>query len=333
MSNLPKITLITGTADLLVDRALEKVWTALKSNIKEINKLEIDAKSEESYTQFVDAMSPNLFGSSYLVIVDNINVAEDKLDEKLVEVLRNAEANISAENFLVVIHRGGSGGTGIVKALQKQKATEIKCETIKEPFQYLDFMRAEFKRNKKVIDEEALVALRDAVGEELGELSGAINQICFDVVEDKISLEAVKKYYQGNAAVKVYDISNALWNADTKSALKSLNDLLEQDSNSFVFVVSVLAGSLRKLVKLAGLPTSATNFQIAQELGIHNPKQVEYLKPQLKNWTPTSLANAVVELARVDALVRAGFDGIYLDNNQKRFLLETTIQKIGASAR
>ena len=94
MSNLPKITLITGTADLLVDRALEKVWTALKSNIKEINKLEIDAKSEESYTQFVDAMSPNLFGSSYLVIVDNINVAEDKLDEKLVEVLRNAEANI-----------------------------------------------------------------------------------------------------------------------------------------------------------------------------------------------------------------------------------------------
>jgi hypothetical protein len=31
--------------------------------------------------------------------------------------------------------------------------------------------------------------------------------------------------------------------------------------------------------------------------------------------------------------VRAGCDGIYLDNNQKRFLLETTIQKIGASAR
>ena len=65
----------------------------------------------------------------------------------------------------------------------------------------------------------------------------------------------------------------------------------------------MLAGSLRKLVKLAGLPTSAGDFQIAQELGI-NPKQVKYLKSQLKNWTPTSLANAVVELAKVDALVR-----------------------------
>ena len=332
MTNLPKLTLITGNTDLLVDRALEKVWSALKGNNKDISKQEIDATSEDAYIQFADAMSPNLFGSSYLVIVDHINVAEDKLDEKLVEALKNAESNISDENYLVVIHRGGAGGTGIVKALQKQKVAEIKCETIKDPHEYLDFMRLEFKRNKKAIDEDALLALRDAVGEELDELSGAINQLCFDVLEDKITLESVKKYYQGNAAVKVFDITNALFNADPHSALEKLNDLLEQDSNSFVYIVSVLAGSLRKLVKLAGLPTSASDFQIAQELGI-NPKQVKYLKSQLRNWTPTSLANAVVELAKVDALVRAGFDGIYLDNNQKRFLLETTIQKIGASAR
>ena len=332
MTNLPKLTLITGNTDLLVDRALEKVWGALKGNNKDISKQEIDATSEDAYIQFADAMSPNLFGSSYLVIVDHINVAEDKLDEKLVEALKNAESNISDENYLVVIHRGGAGGTGIVKALQKQKVAEIKCETIKDSHEYLDFMRLEFKRNKKTIDEDALLALRDAVGEELDELSGAINQLCFDVLEDKITLESVKKYYQGNAAVKVFDITNALFNADPHSALEKLNDLLEQDSNSFVYIVSVLAGSLRKLVKLAGLPTSASDFQIAQELGI-NPKQVKYLKSQLRNWTPTSLANAVVELAKVDALVRAGFDGIYLDNNQKRFLLETTIQKIGASAR
>ena len=332
MTNSPKLTLITGNTDLLVDRALEKVWGALKTNIKDISKQEIDATSEDAFIQFTDAMSPNLFGSSYLVIVDHINVAEDKLDEKLVEALKNAESNISDENFLVVIHRGGAGGTGIVKALQRQKVAEIKCETIKDPHEYLDFMGLEFKRNKKAIDEDALLALRDAVGEELDELSGAINQLCFDVLEDKITLESVKKYYQGNAAVKVFDITNALFNADPHSALEKLNDLLEQDSNSFVYIVSVLAGSLRKLVKLSGLPTSASDFQIAQELGI-NPKQVKYLKSQLRNWTPTSLANAVVELAKVDALVRAGFDGIYLDNNQKRFLLETTIQKIGASAR
>ena len=170
MTNLPKLTLITGNTDLLVDRALEKVWGALKGNNKDISKQEIDATSEDAFIQFTDAMSPNLFGSSYLVIVDHINVAEDKLDEKLVEALKNAESNISDENYLVVIHRGGAGGTGIVKALQKQKVAEIKCETIKDPHEYLDFMRIEFKRNKKTIDDDALLALRDAVGEELDEL-------------------------------------------------------------------------------------------------------------------------------------------------------------------
>ncbi|MDP5107401.1 MAG: hypothetical protein NWP59_00385, partial [Candidatus Nanopelagicales bacterium] len=101
--------------------------------------------------------------------------------------------------------------------------------------------------------------------------------------------------------------SNALWNGETREALKNLNDLLEQDSNSGVLIVSILASSLRKLVKLAALPSSASDFQVAQELGI-DPKQVKYLRPQLKNWTPTSLANAVVELARVDAFMRAGYE-------------------------
>lgn len=332
MTNLPQITLITGSSDLLVDRALDKVWKSLKSNIKDISKQEIDAKNEDAHTQFIDALSPNLFGNSYLVVVDNINVAEDSLNEKLVEFLRDAQSHVPVENYLVVIHRGGSGGTGIVKALQKQKVSEIKCEVVTKPEDYLSFMRTEFKSHKKIIDEDALIALRDAIGEELDELASAISQLCFDVTEDKITLEAVKKYYQGNAAVKVFDISDSLWNADTKAALKSLNDLLEQDSNSFVFVVSVLASSLRRLVKFAGLPSSASNYQVVQELGI-SPKQVEKLRPQLKNWTPTALANAVVELAKVDAYVRAGLDGVYLDNNQKRFLLETTIQKIGAYAR
>lgn len=332
MTNLPQITLITGSSDLLVDRALDKVWKSLKSNIKDISKQEIDAKNEDAHTQFIDALSPNLFGNSYLVVVDNINVAEDSLNEKLVEFLRDAQSHVPVENYLVVIHRGGSGGTGIVKALQKQKVSEIRCEVVTKPEDYLSFMRTEFKSHKKIIDEDALIALRDAIGEELDELASAISQLCFDVTEDKITLEAVKKYYQGNAAVKVFDISDSLWNADTKAALKSLNDLLEQDSNSFVFVVSVLASSLRRLVIFAGLPSSASNYQVVQELGI-SPKQVEKLRPQLKNWTPTALANAVVELAKVDAYVRAGLDGVYLDNNQKRFLLETTIQKIGAYAR
>ena len=59
MTNLPKITLITGSSDLLVNRALEKVWKSLKSNIKDISKQEIDAKNDDARQEVIYGMGPD----------------------------------------------------------------------------------------------------------------------------------------------------------------------------------------------------------------------------------------------------------------------------------
>ena len=332
MKDLSQINLIIGSTDFLIDREIDLVVNKVKQKQKEIEKKHLIAKNEDAFSQLIDYLSPNLFGNQSIVIIDEINVAEDKLDEKLVQFIKNIDSQDIGNNFVIIVHRGGAGGTGIVKALQKKKINEIQCEVIKAPNQILDFMRSEFKRNKRQINEDALIALRDAVGENLEELHSAISQLCFDVTEENITIESVKKYYQGNVAVKVFDISNALFNGDYEMALKALNDLLEQDSNSGVYIVTIISGSLRKLVKLAALPPSANDYQVAQELKI-SPSQVKYLRIQLRNWNQTSLANAVVELAKVDAYMRAGFDGIYLDLNQKRFLLENTVRKIAFSAK
>ena len=332
MPNLDSIFLITGNTDLLIDREINELFNTLKNNDKLLEKQIIDAQDENSFDQLLEYISPNLFGNTSLIVIDEINVAEDRLDFRLVEFLKNIGSEKLEDNFLVIVHRGGTGGTGIVKSLQKLKIKEIKCPSIKYSSEFIDFMRVEFKRNKREIDEDALLALRDAVGENLDELVGAISQLCFDVIDKKIELEHVKRYYQGNVAVKVFDISNSLWDANYESALKNLNDLLDQDNNSGVYIVTIIANSLRKLVKLAALPSSANDFQVAQEIGI-SPKQVPYLRKQLRNWNQTSLANAVVELAKVDAYMRAGFEGIYLDQNQKRFLLENTVRKIALSAK
>ena len=332
MKDLSQINLIIGSTDFLIDREIDLVVNKVKQKQKEIEKKHLIAKNEDAFSQLIDYLSPNLFGNQSIVIIDEINVAEDKLDDKLVQFIKNIDSQDIGNNFVIIVHRGGAGGTGIVKALQKKKINEIQCEVIKAPNQILDFMRSEFKRNKRQINEDALIALRDAVGENLEELHSAISQLCFDVTEENITIESVKKYYQGNVAVKVFDISNALFNGDYEMALKALNDLLEQDSNSGVYIVTIISGSLRKLVKLAALPPSANDYQVAQELKI-SPSQVKYLRIQLRNWNQTSLANAVVELAKVDAYMRAGFDGIYLDLNQKRFLLENTVRKIAFSAK
>ena len=198
MKDLSQINLIIGSTDFLIDREIDLVVNKVKQKQKEIEKKHLIAKNEDAFSQLIDYLSPNLFGNQSIVIIDEINVAEDKLDDKLVQFIKNIDSQDIGNNFVIIVHRGGAGGTGIVKALQKKKINEIQCEVIKAPNQILDFMRSEFKRNKRQINEDALIALRDAVGENLEELHSAISQLCFDVTEENITIESVKKYYQGD---------------------------------------------------------------------------------------------------------------------------------------
>jgi len=158
MANVDSIYLITGNTDLLIDREINELFNNLKSKNKSIEKQIIYAQEENCFNQLLEYTSPNLFGNTSLVVIDEINVAEDKLDTKLVDFLKNIASESIEDNYLVVVHRGGAGGTGIVKALQKLKVKEIKCPSIKFPSEFIDFMKREFKRNKREIEEDALLA-------------------------------------------------------------------------------------------------------------------------------------------------------------------------------
>jgi len=81
------------------------------------------------------------------------------------------------------------------------------------------------------------------------------------------------------------------------------------------------------LVRIAGAPKGMSDPDIARELSI-NPFRIKFLRGYLRNWSPKKLADATVELAKVDASLKAGYAGNYLDAVQKKFLLEETIRKI-----
>ena len=70
-----------------------------------------------------------------------------------------------------------------------------------------------------------------------------------------------------------------------------------------------------------------SDADIAKEIAI-NPFRIKFLRGYLRNWSPKKLADATMELAKVDASLKAGVDGVYLDASQKRFLIEHTIRKV-----
>jgi len=322
-----KALLITGSEDLLIDREINLFLKSVKKDYPEIEKHSFLINDETAWSGFLEASSPSLFGGTSLIILDNLNVAEDRINDNFVNFLKNLDLNSIDGYFLVLLHRGGSGGTGILKALRNLKITEVKADKFKKSDEYESWIRNEFKLRKRKIAEEAISLLKSAVGEDLRELSAAVSQLATDVITDPISELDVLQYYQGVAEIRSYEIADAILNKKTNKALSLLYSSLEQDPTSAIPIVNSISSNIRYLVRIAGAPKGMSDPDIARELSI-NPFRIKFLRGYLRNWSPKKLADATVELAKVDASLKAGYNGNSLDPIQKKFLLEETVRKI-----
>lgn len=325
-----KALLITGAEELLVDREISNSLEALKKKFEELEKVQINASDEEAWSKFLEASSPGLFGGVKLIIVDNLNIAEDRINSNFVSFLKNTDFEELEDYYLILIHRGGSGGAGILKAIRNSNVPEIKADKFKKSEDYEIWIKSEFKSKKRKITDEAVTILKAAIGEDLSELAAAVSQLSTDVISDPITEIDILQYYQGIAEVRSYEIADAILNKKTAKALNLLYASLEQDPNSAIPIVSSISSNVRYLVRIAGAPKGMNDTDIAKELAI-NPFRIKFLRNYLKNWTPKKLADATIELAKVDASLKAGFAGSYLDPAQKRFLIEHTVRSMCAN--
>ncbi len=322
-----KSLLISGTEELLVDREINTSYQALKNKFEDLEKVQINVSDDDAWSRFLEASSPSLFGGIKLVILDNLNIAEDKINSNFVTFLKNTDFDELEDYYLIMIHRGGTGGAGILKAIRNAQVRELKIDKFKKSEDYESWIKGEFRSKKRKITDEAVTILKSAIGEDLRELAAAVSQLATDVVSDPITEIDVLQYYQGVAEIRSYEIADAILNKKTSKALNLLYASLEQDPNSAIPIVSSISSNVRYLVRIAGAPKGMGDVDIAKELAI-NPFRIKFLRNYLKNWTPKKLADATIELSKVDASLKAGLAGNYLDSAQKRFLLEHTVRSM-----
>ncbi len=322
-----KSLLISGTEELLVDREINTSYQALKNKFEDLEKVQINVSDDDAWSRFLEASSPSLFGGIKLVILDNLNIAEDKINSNFVTFLKNTDFDELEDYYLIMIHRGGTGGAGILKAIRNAQVRELKIDKFKKSEDYESWIKGEFRSKKRKITDEAVTILKSAIGEDLRELAAAVSQLATDVVNDPITEIDVLQYYQGVAEIRSYEIADAILNKKTAKALNLLYASLEQDPNSAIPIVSSISSNVRYLVRIAGAPKGMGDVDIAKELAI-NPFRIKFLRNYLKNWTPKKLADATIELSKVDASLKAGLAGNYLDSAQKRFLLEHTVRSM-----
>jgi len=296
------ITLIQGAEELLADRAISEAVAANKG----ATITHLSAETLE-LGQITDALAPSLFGDARVIVIKDIQDLASDLSEEISTYLEDPDEGV----LLLLWHKGGVKGKALVEKIKKSKPTLIAAEAIKKESDKADFVRSEFARLGRKITGEAIVAIVDALGSDMRELSAACSQLASDVAAGTtITEDDVAKFQQGRIETTGFDVADAVLDGKTDLALVTLRQALETGVDP-VMIISALASSLRALAKVSGASRGLKSFELAGTLGL-SPWQIDKARRQLAGWTPATLAGAVVALSQADADIKgAASDPIY----------------------
>lgn len=326
------IVLIAGGEEFLAEREVRRILTAVRVAEPNLERRDIDGSSDSAIEQFVDAVSPSLFGETPLVVVDNIEQASDSLQTAVLNAIADPETRTRA----LLVQKGLVKGRGFIDKIKKSGAEVILVEKPKGKA-FEEFIVSEFKSYKRKVDPAAVKSLRDAVGDDLRMLSAAVSQLSSDLDAPTISAEDVEKYYEGMSGVPAYVITDHVFERRVSQAITALRWGVEREPNMGPAVIATAINSIRSLLNVVNAPSGSSEADIARMAGVP-PWKVRTLRDQARKWRPAELADAALLLTYADAALKGGhIDELgtveVLDPIQRQALLERVLVEMAQVTR
>ena len=288
------LVLIQGPEELLADRVIANISSRFPN--AQISNLHA---SELEVGVITDSLAPSLFGDQRIVVIRDTQDLLAECADEVLAYLEDQDSNL----FLVLWHKGGVKGKGLIDKVKKLQPEVFSAEAIKKDSEKAEFIRNEFKVSGRKITTEAVQALIDALGSDLRELGAACSQLASDVaIQKTIDQDDVAKYQQGRVESSGFDVADAVVDGRTAEALISLRNALATGTDP-VLIVSALASSFRTLAKVSGSSKAVNPYELASSLALP-PWQIEKARRQLSGWSESGLSKAVIALAALDADIK-----------------------------
>ena len=292
---LVPLTLVVGDEELLVGRAVSAVMRAARAADPDADVRDLVA-GEVERGDLDDALSPSLFGERRVLVVRG---AQDLAKDVAAE-LQACAADLPDDVHLVVVHAGGAKGKALLTALTSAKPRRVEAPKVTRFGERRDFVRRELKADGRHVDEEAVAALLDAVGNDLRELSSAAAQLLADTI-GPITAASVARYHRGRAESSGFTVADRAVDGDLAGALE-LARWGQSTGLAPVLVTSALASTLRSMAMVASAGRVPAH-QLAGQLGMP-PWKVEKTQRQARGWRPEGLSAALSAVALADADVK-----------------------------
>ncbi len=294
---LGRVVLLTGKEEYLAQRTVVAIKQAVRAYDAEAEVSDLPA-GDLAPSSMGELTAPSLFSATRCVIVRELeNLPEDS--QQAVLDFAGAPADDVA---LVLIHSGGTRGTGLLTKLRKlASVTEHKTAEVR-PSELPGFVAGEFRARGGAIDPEAASYLIAAVGQDLRALAGAVDQLTSDFDGQRLGVAEVKRYFGGRAEAKSFAVADAAFSGRQAKALEELRWALE-GGTAPVLITSACAGSARSIARYLGAPRGLREADLARELGVP-PWKVRTVRDQSRAWQPRAIGAAIRAVADADAGIK-----------------------------
>jgi DNA polymerase-3 subunit delta len=294
------ITLISGSDDLLVSRAINAVVSAARA-LDPMAEVSDYAAGTFTAAEALTLSNPSLFGGWRVVVVRAIHEVPDDVGSAL-----TAFAAEPMPEIALVLTTSGRA-SALVNALRKLKIPEVKAAPITQAWKRVQFAADEAKRLGGRITDDAAKTLVEAVGSDLGAIAGAVEQLLAGAgPRGLINDEIVSQHFRGRAETSGFTIADAVLAGELDRGLTLLRQSLEVGTPP-VFIPSALAGGLRDIARISALREvhGQTKAELARALQMPDWK-IERTQKLARFWSDEALGKAFVAVAEADEGVKGG---------------------------
>jgi DNA polymerase III subunit delta len=284
-----------GEEELLRSRAVGAVRAAVLERHPDTEVHELTAAGLPA-GQLADVLAPSLFGGHRLVLVNGVHEAAAALADALTAYAKDPDPELT----LVVVHFGGKRNEALLKAFTAAGAAVDECPKLKSQGDLIGFVRNEVRTFGGRITPDAVVALVDAVGNDLRQLSAAAAQLVSDF-GGAIDADTVARFHRGQAEVSGFDVAERTLVGDRQGSLELLRWALQRGV-AHVLIADAIADGVRTAARVSSVNSSNVG-DLARVLKLP-PWKVKKAQAQARGWSIDGLQQAIRVAAELNADVK-----------------------------
>ena len=316
------VTMVVGGDTYLNELNARTVRGKIQHNVPDAEIIELDASTADQYA-FDEAVGPSLFGDGTIVIVNNLQQADESLVDAIENFCKQAQNNEnnfdeSSLSWVIARHEGGLKGKSIITRLTKAGANTITVPDLKKDDAKLNFVMSIFERHNRSVEPQAAQRLVSVLGSKTGELAALCSQLCFDYDDNPITLDIVDRYLIADPQVTGFFVVDKAVAGHAGSAVLAARTAIAQGVDAIALI-----GALAAKVRVIALAMAIRNGTISSAEAKVNPWALKMAMRQLAGWNSAGVSKCLQSLAWADEQCKGG-------SSDANYALEKCIMLIAA---